>query len=1203
MRRVFRLDTKVPPQTSSLTSTGPKFPTLVARSQTTPGLLDLHLEVDAWDRLEESIIIFQDRDRDRAKNMSWELPVLTTLILSVLGFWWIYSPRASYQKALLYVLLCSLTVFFDPRRLLAYASPATIEALLESRIDVLLIQHFNMVLTLGAVVWLLHRSWQTLWKPVPDLINILGVDVPEPPDVSLAGIRSDAATLSWTRPTSNRPVQKYTIQVNGVHVGDSPGNEVAITVTGLKPDHFYNIRVVAVGPNNFQAGSQVLRLRTFGKDGKPQLGNSRLPTSFASNDHHHPKDGDEDDDSDPQKKPPVPSVEAAPVLDGNNASTSDVSATVPSQRRNTVNRRHSPSVASMDQPQIKPPSTDIPELSLDELNRRFESTRKEVDEILAQHAKEEAELQQQEDELKQEKEAKRQALKEKEEQTAQLKASVRTTMEQMRAAEKERTRKEQQLKEKENKKSKIRDTATKLENDIERMKKEREGFEDQKKELEAKRDQDGQELDDSNTELQEKCAELEAELREKGKQLQDLKAAREQLPGGDDEQWKENDTLVRREWDARRKELHNQLVAETKKLHHLEHRIRSLQEQQQHFGLSYYNNQPDPTAREFQPGANPQDDRDGSSLSNLNLSPPPNQFGPSDDTFSTGFSRTGFGQILFMPQNAVNADDHQSEADFRANAGPLSPTAHALLPSGIFDETYEDAEENLQPSRFLPDSVTAAEDEYPQSPLSSDGRSLNMFSSPQGSSHNLPFPQYTDMESQSHLNSSPQQAPLAAGHRLSNLLSNFQRNRSKPSDVEGPAIGTLKPGQSQSFPRSTDDHELPGNKRRISFSWMNRHSGGEPSRTTMPPASRPFSARRLNPFASSAGALMGDKDSPNSRPASIASTDLPRPSTDSGSIWNVPGDFSIPSKNRVWSPNEGRWASRNPSRRPSLGAVPTALETTLATANDEILDDDDLLDPQTSPSQVGVIGSRPPSHRASMSRNLNPAAPTFRTPFFGRRDRDASPSKGKDKDKRGKSKEGRGKGKEVVIPMTPTIEVPPNLDDSPSDSRMSRDTYSVHTQNSVSESHESLDLGMTASNSTTDNNAANHKDADSSVVKKLFRKGSSSKFSTLSSRLSKDSVLFKKGPGSSTFSEKNMSAEHRSSIGDADELGEDASQLGRSYDSMASSPALSQGSFRPKDAPKEGRIGSWRFSMKKKNKDAAVKEKESMENDRATDAE
>lgn len=62
-----------------------------------------------------------------------------------------------------------------------------------------------------------RRAWQTLWKPVPELINILGVEVPDSPYVVLAGIRSDAATLNWTRPAANRPVQKFLIQVNGVN--------------------------------------------------------------------------------------------------------------------------------------------------------------------------------------------------------------------------------------------------------------------------------------------------------------------------------------------------------------------------------------------------------------------------------------------------------------------------------------------------------------------------------------------------------------------------------------------------------------------------------------------------------------------------------------------------------------------------------------------------------------------------------------------------------------------------------------------------------------------------------------------------------------------------------------------------------------------------------------------------------------------------
>jgi hypothetical protein len=61
-----------------------------------------------------------------------------------------------------------------------------------------------------------------LWKPVPELINILGVDVPDPPDVSLTGIRNDAATVNWSRPLSNRPVQKFLIQVNGVVGKEDP---------------------------------------------------------------------------------------------------------------------------------------------------------------------------------------------------------------------------------------------------------------------------------------------------------------------------------------------------------------------------------------------------------------------------------------------------------------------------------------------------------------------------------------------------------------------------------------------------------------------------------------------------------------------------------------------------------------------------------------------------------------------------------------------------------------------------------------------------------------------------------------------------------------------------------------------------------------------------------------------------------------------
>lgn len=64
---------------------------------------------------------------------------------------------------------------------------------------------------------LIHRAFQTLWKPIPELVNILGLDIPPPPDVCLAGIRPNSAFLTWeARSSSQRPVQKLLIQVNGV---------------------------------------------------------------------------------------------------------------------------------------------------------------------------------------------------------------------------------------------------------------------------------------------------------------------------------------------------------------------------------------------------------------------------------------------------------------------------------------------------------------------------------------------------------------------------------------------------------------------------------------------------------------------------------------------------------------------------------------------------------------------------------------------------------------------------------------------------------------------------------------------------------------------------------------------------------------------------------------------------------------------------
>ena len=225
-----------------------------------------------------------------------------------------------------------------------------------------------------------------------------------------------------------------------------------------------------------------------------------------------------------------------------------------------------------------------------------------------------------------------------------------------------------------------------------------------------------------------------------------------------------------------------------------------------------------------------------------------------------------------------------------------------------------------------------------------------------------------------------------------------------------------------------------------------------------------------------------------------------------------------------------------------------------------------------------------------MAQRLNPKAPTFMAGLFRKQEKDSK-----------ERPEGKSKGKErakdkdktpgLVIQgadqATPTL-----LDDSPSEPRKSRDTFSVHTQTSVSESRESLNLEATHSNTPSEpslGQPSSLKEQDN-VVKKLFRKGSSSRFNL--ARLGKDSgALFKKGPGSATNSDRNVSAERSSSVGDPDE-DEGVLMLGKSYDSTASSPAL--GPAKSRDG-KEVRKSSW-FGMKKKG----PKEKESLDIERRT---
>lgn len=63
---------------------------------------------------------------------------------------------------------------------------------------------------------ILYRLWQINQKPVEELQELLGLDIPPIPEVSLAGITSDSVLLYWKPPDNQAASLKHTIEVNGI---------------------------------------------------------------------------------------------------------------------------------------------------------------------------------------------------------------------------------------------------------------------------------------------------------------------------------------------------------------------------------------------------------------------------------------------------------------------------------------------------------------------------------------------------------------------------------------------------------------------------------------------------------------------------------------------------------------------------------------------------------------------------------------------------------------------------------------------------------------------------------------------------------------------------------------------------------------------------------------------------------------------------
>lgn len=509
-----------------------------------------------------------------------------------------------------------------------------------------------------------------------------------------------------------------------------------------------------------------------------------------------------------------------------------------------------------------------------------------------------------------------------------------------------------------------------------------------------------------------------------------------------------------------------------------------------------------------------------------------------------------------------------ADADVLTGEGPMSPTANALLPSNLFRD--EDVPGALlgnrrgngtfsgDPLSNLSPSGGDSELHGPTSPVSSSSRSPSIFSSPRDSlqnvhNHQVGADPLLEMDRQPVNSPGTSFAPVAvdgnpmAARRLASLF-NFNRQRGKSTN-DPPPLGTLKQGQSQSFPRNLEQGTLDpvGTRRRrgsygnwanpmANFLTRNAAISGDSAEGNGPLSSRPGTGRRsrLNMFGTKYDPLEPSSflEQPSSpRPSSTYSFEnaLPRPSTES-QPFGWPVFDSIPHRSSPlgadWSGTRGPW-SRSQSRRQSIQHGSTS-NLSLGSTPLDPEDYQSTLGKQMSPP--APIGTRPQSSQRPITPKLNPAAPTFKT-LFSRSDARRATRAEKNSDKAAE------KSKDKVAVEGKDMEFEPLLEESSSTNpRLSRDAHSIATATSVAESHDSLDR----STSGTPSEAVTPVGPKETLMQRITRKSSSSKFSV---PWGKDRAsLFSKKMG------------EPSTPGEIDEDASSEGQLGKSVDSVSSTP-------------------------------------------------
>lgn len=480
----------------------------------------------------------------------------------------------------------------------------------------------------------------------------------------------------------------------------------------------------------------------------------------------------------------------------------------------------------------------------------------------------------------------------------------------------------------------------------------------------------------------------------------------------------------------------------------------------------------------------------------------PSDVSPESDSFPGGAISPRAGDLL--PAGLLG-DDVGSCDDRTVNQKEILGRAFSTLPGLGAAIPGLGAVQSNEPVTFGPNS--------PSTPASG---SPSLLSSPQNGTGNLYYANTSDYIDQDRRSTRSATSSLkgsasntlsrASGTRFGNLFG-LNRQRGKTLPDSGPAMGTLKPSESQSVPRpeSTVHSENFVPRRRGSHSGSGSGQIVDLLRGDSEPGDEKyernvqlglkdgyFRKKAFNMFSGRndpwAPRIIGKRSSP--RPSSLGSTDtyLSRPSSQSKQQygWSLDSSYSRRldlEQQKLGLAAVDPWAQTTSRRASFTGSYALLLESDKANALADI--------EQVQPP----IGTRPENSKNSAPK-LNPNAPNFKSLFVRERKID-KPGKFQ---KEQETPKGIEKEENILHMEDASDEAQPgpyDLKENQPDSSTA-DTAS-HSSHEITKLDSGLDNGTIL---TTSNNIQGKE----TFMQKLSRKSSANKF-TFSSFKNKDSIF------------------------------------------------------------------------------------------------